>query len=577
MVLYLPIVMFLVAIPQMNDGLELPRSIMLLIFCLTYIYIKPRILVVEKKILLLPFLIPIIYLANSYLLDQNILQALFGAYKRNFGILTHLAIAILLLISINSKSIDSYKLFKRTLLPLIAFSIFYSIIQITRNDFYLWAETDRVVLTLGNSNFAAAYLAILLPGVIYGLMLKRNHNNITYKVVFILILTVLIYCGLQTKSFQFNVIALTGIITYLFIYNYNKINKLSRSSRISILGLFIPISVLLIYHFRNILNEFTSADDRISTQIIGLKMFRDHFLLGVGIENYSSYAQLYITPADVRREGYDRFLDKSHNAMIDHFANGGIFTGLIYLSVLIAIFYFTYKLLRADYKLQEELALLGSIFSSYVIQLFFNTDSILLMLIPYIVMGMIAKLYLEKFSQGLTPSDKLLSPSSSLMVAKNSSHVIVRMFTGFLLLAFLALSFRICVTDLQYRKILNEKQVTSERILTTLERWPYPRPTEQVMVAIAQNLQNCALLNTITDRLIIVNKNSSNALFVKALCADFDGNQKLALRFVKKAISLQPLNVRYLDVKYQLENALGLYNEATETLKFIKYIGAPIQ
>ena len=133
----------------------------------------------------------------------------------------------------------------------------------------------------------------------------------------------------------------------------------------------------LIYQYRNLLNEFTSADDRFSTQIIGLKMFQDNFLTGVGVENFSSFAQLYIKPEDVRREGADRFLDKSHNSFIDHFTNGGFFVGIVYFLFLFSIFFFLYRLLKINYKLKEELPLLGSIFICYITQLFFRISTIL--------------------------------------------------------------------------------------------------------------------------------------------------------------------------------------------------------
>ena len=127
---------------------------------------------------------------------------------------------------------------------------------------------------------------------------------------------------MQTKSFQFRVLALTVILVYFLIYYYENLLKIPIKLRSISLSVVMFIMGGLIYQYRNLLNEFTSADDRFSTQIIGLKMFQDNFLTGVGVENFSSFAQLYIKPEDVRREGADRFLDKSHNSFIDHFANG---------------------------------------------------------------------------------------------------------------------------------------------------------------------------------------------------------------------------------------------------------------
>ena len=211
----------------MSEGLELPRSLLLILFCFTYLIIKPDYLFVSKKILYLPLLIPVIYLTNAIFLEPHILQVLFGTWKRNFGVLTYLAIAILFLVSVNSKSLNSNKLFKNCLLPLTVVSIIYSLIQISGNDFLLWLEKDRVVLTSGNSNYAAVYLALMLPGAIYAFFKQRDKNIILYKAVFFAISIFIIYCGLKTMSFQFNVIALTALTTYLFIFYYDKFIKLS--------------------------------------------------------------------------------------------------------------------------------------------------------------------------------------------------------------------------------------------------------------------------------------------------------------------------------------------------------------
>lgn len=570
MILYLPVLLFLVVVPQMNEGLELPRSIVFIIFCLTYLVINPKYIFVEKKILLLPALVPIIYLVNIFFNEQNILQALFGAFKRNFGIFTLLATALLFLISINSRLINSDKLFKISFLPLIGLSIAYAFIQITGNDVFAWGETERVLLTLGNSNFAAAYIAILLPGSLYGLTQGMRKNKFLQKVMYLAIFLILIYLGLQTKSFQFNVLAITVSTTYFFIFYYDKFINLSNKVRITGTSLLILISSGLIFINRLILNDFTSADDRLSTQLIGLKIFQDNFFTGVGVENTASFAQLYISPRDVRREGFDRYLDKSHNSIIDHFANGGIFIGLSYSIFFIVIFYFIYRLLKANVKLKEELALLGSIFSGYVIQLFFNTDSILIMILPYIAMGMITKLYLESLEQNL---EKKSVASSTRQSYSGNLLISTRLVTSLLILIFLIFSQRIVTIDLEYRQILAGNISNGDEILKTLNGWPYARPTEQVMVELAQNLDNCAFLEDVTSRLLIVNQRSSEAWFVKAVCADFRGDLNLALRHTQKAINLHPLNVRYLDVKYQLETGLNLDTEAGKTLEIITQIG----
>ena len=214
----------------MNEAVELPRSVALIIFALLYVIAKPKSLAVKNKLFYLPFLMPITYLVSSFFNNQNILSALFGGYKRNFGVLTYLAVAIIFVITLNLRLKDSSKFFKISLLPLSILSIIYSFIQLAGSDFLLWGEQDRVVLTIGNSNFAASYIAILLPSLLYGVATSRGKS---FKSLYLASFFLLLYCGIQTKSFQFNVVALISISVFLFVTFYHlfiKINLLIRAT-----------------------------------------------------------------------------------------------------------------------------------------------------------------------------------------------------------------------------------------------------------------------------------------------------------------------------------------------------------
>ena len=105
-------------------------------------------------------------------------------------------------------------------------------------------------------------------------------------------------------------------------------------------------------------------------------MFRDNPLFGVGVDNMQRFMPLYMRPEDIRREGVDIVADKSHNVIVDHLANGGIFVGTVYLLFLLLIFYFIKSLLKQNPNRNLDLALPSSIFIGYVVQLFINTDSI---------------------------------------------------------------------------------------------------------------------------------------------------------------------------------------------------------
>ena len=557
MIFYLPVLLFFLLVPNLNDAVELPRSVALIIFALLYVAIRPQSLVLRGKVFYLPFLLPITYILSSFFNNQNILNALFGGYKRNFGILTYIAVAIIFVVTLNLRLKDSSKFFKTSLLPLVLITIIYSFIQLTGSDFLLWAEGDRVVITLGNSNFAASFIAILLPSLLYGVASSRGKS---LKSLYLALFFLLFYCGIQTKSFQFNVVALISISVFIFISFYHLFIKINLLLRTAGLSAIFSALIYSVFRYKDLLIDFTSADDRLSQQRAGLEMFTDNILFGVGVDRLQQYMPLYTRAEDIRREGGDITPDKTHNAFVDHLANGGVFVGISYTLFILMIFYLIIKLLKSGEKYNINLALPSSIFIGYVSQLFINTDSILNMIVPYVSMGLIGGFYLNS----------LVNQTTSLAATKKLFTI--RLISIIALILTVPLSVRIISTDMQVRNIMNNKYMDGDKIIEILKMWPNPRPTEEVMVKYVQDLKNCPFVDRVSDRLLEVDPRSGQAWFTKSLCADAYNDQVTSLSFVKKAIEFQPVNVRYLDVQYQLEKFLGYEVEAAKTLSRINLI-----
>jgi hypothetical protein len=224
------------------------------------------------------------------------------------------------------------------------------------------------------------------------------------------------------------------------------------------------------------------------------------------------------------------------------------------------IFYLILKLLKSGEKFNINLALPSSIFIGYVSQLIINTDSILNMIVPYMSMGIIGGFYLNsKTNQSL-----------SLATAKKLSTV--RIVSVIALVLIIPMCVRIISTDIQVRNIMNNKYADGDKIIEILKMWPNPRPTEEVIVKYAQDLKNCPFVDRLSDRLLEVDPRSGQAWFIKSICADAYNDQATSLSFVKKAIEFQPMNLRYLDVQYQLEKFLGYDDEAAKTVLRINSI-----
>jgi hypothetical protein len=175
---------------------------------------------------------------------------------------------------------------------------------------------------------------------------------------------------------------------------------------------------------------------------------------------------------------------------------------------------------------------------------------------------------------GLISSYYLQQKNSSAQSIKGSVAIKTQRISALiLLLIVIPLSSRLLSTDYQVRKVLNNEYNTGEQIVTILNLWPYPRPTELVIVKYINNLENCKLVNDLSSRLLEVNSRSGQAWFAKSICADAINDQVSALKFVNKAIEFHPLNVRYLIAKYQLEKFLDIESDSSATLFKLKSLG----
>ena len=238
MVYVFPPILFLTITPFLQEGVNLFRSLILFIVCLIYVALHPTILNFKYKIILALMTIPTWYFIGAIVNSLNPILALAGNYNRNFGILTYLSMGLLFLIGANS-TLDLERFIRYSVSSLFVLVIVYGYIQVFNLDFLFWAESDRVVLTLGNSNFAASFIAMLITFPIY---LYTRAQNFSTKMLYIFITFSAIYLGIKTISFQFRVISIISIIFFILFYKYPLISRYKLWQKVSGLG-FLLLSI----------------------------------------------------------------------------------------------------------------------------------------------------------------------------------------------------------------------------------------------------------------------------------------------------------------------------------------------
>ena len=548
---------------SLNEPLNLARSALLISWALMLVILKPQNLKIKSKWQLLVAGIPLFYVFSAIANMQNPVLALIGNYNRNFGLLTLIAVAILVITLTNEKiQIESFV--NWGLLPTAILSVTYSFIQSNGLDPVTWYETTRTVLTLGNSNYSAALLGVLVVLPVYGFLNTQSKLLRTVQVVALLLI---IRSGTNTGAFQFIVLALLIILIFLLLHYWPVIQKVSSVIRYLIFGILTSFLGLVVINYRSELIAQTNFADRFSQQTMALRMFSDHPIFGVGVDQLYRYMPLYFRSEDIQRVGSLSIPDKTHNLVIDHLAMGGILVGLIYLAFLIYSLCLIYKINRAGSELsnRSDFALIAAIWITYVTHLFISTDNLFMMAFGYISFGLISQLYYSKFSP--KKLDRKIPDQN-----KNRNFNVVRVTAAVVLVVSSVVNIKAMVTDAALKKIVTNQVSSSVEILSTLRSFPNPIAARDVIAKVFAGNQNCPLVIEASDDLLRIDDRSSHAWYFKALCSDSKNDQAAALKEVETALEYFPLSLIYLDAKVRLEFYLTNFDDAKASLNLIKEI-----
>ena len=547
----------------LNEPLTLVRSIFLISWVLVFFIIHPQNFREKNPWLWTLLAVPGFYILTALFNKQNPTLALLGNYNRNFGLFTLFAIG-LMVVYISNSNLSVRNLLNWGLWPVTMITLIYGFVQIAGKDPIVWVEPDRTTLTLGNSNYAAALLGILILLPLYEFFQTKN---LTIRILMLGVLSAEIKLGLFSQAFQFRVLAAFSITGFLVINFWQRIKQFRKIITVPIL---VISGILLVRYLTDPSTELikrTNFADRISQQQMGLRMFLDHPILGVGVDQFWRFVPLYLRPKDIQINGSLVVPDKTHNLIIDHLAMGGILVGLTFLVFLIYSLVSVYKFNRNHTKTEKstEFAFLSAVWVTYVVHLFISTDNVFMMALGYATFGLIMRCYFEakvKNSVGKNSFKKL----------KVFSPNVLRITSTFLLMAVSVVNIRAVIADVKVKNVLSNQVKSGDEIIQTLRYLPNPKTAEEVIVYLLQNLQNCPVAIVASDDLLKIDNRSAQAWYFKTLCSDASNDQKTALTYINKSLEFQPINLIYWDAKVRLQVRLKDFEGAKKSIERIREI-----
>ena len=281
----------------------------------------------------------VLFLLISSLLTDIKYTAFFGEVQRRSGFLCYLFLSIFLLASARFFRINSInKLYYATFFTGSILAI-YGLLQNSGKDFIKWNNPyNNIIGTLGNPNFAAAMMAVML--VISFSIIFISGINRYFKLANLILVLFLIYVIYLSNARQGLVSLVIGVGFFILVLIVNLNKKIGLLS--FLLAIFIAVLSIMGMLQVGPLKEYlykSSVSVRGFYWRAGYQMFIDHPLTGVGVDRYGVYFKQYREVQYPLNYGFSLNSTNAHNVPIQLFATGGIFVGIFYLLTISFIFY----------------------------------------------------------------------------------------------------------------------------------------------------------------------------------------------------------------------------------------------
>lgn len=280
----------------------------------------------------------------------------------------------------------------------------YLLIQAAGLDWVRWTDAstgglpDYPAGTLGNSNFAGGYLAIVLPLFVYATVATRQ-PILKRAMIVVSCLAVVTLWFTQTRGGMMG--AAAGLGTMAFLYRH-RLPRWARAAGLAGVGAMVVVSVLVIWHpgtarppgplARLAPLRSNTIKYRGYYWTAAARMVHDRPLLGMGLDTYYENYSRYRVAADGRRNGLT-VADSPHNIFVEHAAGAGILGLTTYLCLVgLAVRYGMARCRQLEGKARLLLVSFLGALVAYLVQGFFSIDVPPLALMGWVTLGCVAAL-----------------------------------------------------------------------------------------------------------------------------------------------------------------------------------------
>ena len=334
-------------LPSSRDVFNFPKAILLcalLAGALVHYFLSPKgekvPPLINLRLINISLLGVFLFVSTSALFSETaLMRALFGYPNRSNGLLTYLA--LILLIWVASRMLISRRFLEklqRNLFILIILFVSYSFLQYLDLDPVSWNNSyNRIIGTFGNPNFSGAFLGIMGAVLIFYFFSTSKPIRFCYLALSICS----VFLGWATESFQAVLIFAIGILILVLAYLKSRFGFKTFISSVAA-SVFLGVFSILSFFGQGPLGERLYQPTlvlRLEYWTVGIKTALAFPLFGIGPDSYTEGWRLFRTPEFVKTYSESVSVDSAHNTLINFMANFGIpaFLFLLIIYLLIGI------------------------------------------------------------------------------------------------------------------------------------------------------------------------------------------------------------------------------------------------
>ncbi|MBI2627907.1 MAG: O-antigen ligase family protein [Candidatus Niyogibacteria bacterium] len=255
----------------------------------------------------------------------------------------------------------------------------------------------RVDGTFGNASYLAIFMVFQAFLAFYFFLKSRqNWLKIIFAALFILEAPIIIFTSTRGAILGF----LGGLFLsalFLIIFSENKRVKTAAIAAAGAIILFVGLFWIfkdsdfirnnyILVRFSDISFQEGTVESRFTIWKMSFKGFKEHPILGWGIENYNLVFNKYYDPVMWKQEPW---FDRSHNVIFDWLISSGLFGLLAYLGIFASTLYILWRKYVKDSMFSAEAIVFTGLFAAYFFHNLFVFDNLISYYMFFSILGFI--------------------------------------------------------------------------------------------------------------------------------------------------------------------------------------------